>query len=356
MTDHDEPQYRHHYRAEPEDVHLREDGDGETFSIEMPIASTGEVRNEGDDPLTREEIEGMATQLSERQIGVFPQHGRDDTLAGGRYSPFEKLGFWDDGDIRERDGEDADLLVARAVMPDPDSLPATTGRYREALSILKEQAARGISQDASIGWRDDDSFPGGVDLMEASIVGIGADPRTNTEVAQAMARAAVDAGADPEQFVSEVRAVVMGSEPNETDEHDMSEHDTESGESEDSPDDTQDEDTLSAEEFRQEMLDSQRKQLDILESLAEQAGDDKDDEDDDEDEQDADEPDAEQESDDSDEPERSLDELEAEIRDLRKQLNDAEPEDPGADGDERDSDESDDNETEAPSFSFAEAN
>lgn len=349
MTEHDEPQYSHHYRASGADIQIREEEDdngNDVFRIRMPIASTGDVRNEGDDPLTREELAGMARQLSERQIGVFPAHGRDDTLAGGRYSPFEKLGYWDDGDIRERDEGDSDLLVADAVMPDPDSLPDSTGQYREALSILKEQAARGISQDASIGWRDDDGFPGGVDLMEASIVGIGADWRTNTEVATAMARAAVDAGADPEQFVSEVRAVVMGSDPNDTDDI-MSEHETDSGE-DDSPDETQDEDTLGADEFRQEMLDTQRQQLDLLQTLAEQAGDKEEEDDEDDDEQDAEKPESEQ---DSEEDGRDL---AAEIRELREQLADADPDDP--EEDERETDEPDeDSDPEAPSFGFAEA-
>lgn len=419
MTDTNEPQYRHHYRADPDDVELREEEDDGMFTIRMPIASTGEVRNEGDDPLTREEIDGMAQQLEERQIGVFPQHGRDGTIAPGRYSPFEKLGFWTAGEVEERDG--VDLLVAEARMPDPDTLPETTGAYRQGLSILKEQAARGISQDASIGWRDDDSHPGGVDLMETSIVGIGADWRTNSETAQAMARTVVmAANGEPElRHLSEEQRTVArqlvddyreaqgdGSVGNferwlfnvawhEYDENQFHAamtaleeffrettpmedpvsdrfipflngddsgnenmtQDTDTGDGGNEPDDTQDDnDDLDVNEYREQMLAMQETQTELLQSIVddENAGDDDGEDDDEEDEQDADEPDAEQESDDSDEPERSMEDLEAEIRDLREQLNAAEPEDP--DGAERDSDENNETETEAPSFSFAEAN
>lgn len=235
MTDDtDEPTYRQFYRARASDATARlvddESEDG-MMTIRMPIASTGEVRNEGDDPLTRDEIDGMAQQLGERQIGVFPGHGRDGTIASGRYSPFEKLGYWEDATVEEREVErdgtrdTVELLMADAAMPDPDTLP-NLGAYREGLGILKEQAKRGIAQDASIGWRDDDSFPGGVDLMEASIVGIGADWRTNTATESAMARAAVAAGADPDAFVDEVRAAVMGATP-EPDKRHLSEQQAE---------------------------------------------------------------------------------------------------------------------------------
>jgi len=202
MAPTDDSAYRLNHRAAGDDVTIREDleDDEDTFALRMPIASTGDVRNDGDEPLTRSEIDGMAQQINERQIGVFPAHGSDSKIATGRYSPFERMGDWQDGEVESR--SDVDLLMATARMPDPETLPAATGDYREALAILKEQAKRGIAQDSSIGWRDDEDSPGGVDLMEASIVGIGADPRTNTgdESASVAARAAVmgDTGALPE--------------------------------------------------------------------------------------------------------------------------------------------------------------
>ena len=214
MTDTD-GLHRSHYRGGADSVHLREaeevEGDDDMMEIRLPIASTGEVRNEGDDALTMSDLRGMAQQVDSLQTGVFPEHGMSSAVDSGQYSQFEKLGYWSDAGIeREAADDESDLLMATARMPDPETLPAATGDYREALAILKEQAKRGIPIDASIGWREDDAYPGGNDLMEASIVGIGADPRTQTEGGtDALARAAVDAGADPEQFVARVRELVM---------------------------------------------------------------------------------------------------------------------------------------------------
>jgi hypothetical protein len=234
MTTPDESAHRLHYRASGDTVTVREGDEVESedgiFEVRMPIATTGEVRNEGDDPLTRNELNGMARQLNERAIGVFPAHGDDTMVAAGRYSPFEKLGEWSDASIDSRDEEN--VLMATARMPDPETLPAATGDYRQALAILKEQAKRGIAQDASIGWRDDESFPGGVDLMEASIVGIGADWRTNSndDAAEVVARAAVDAGADPEELVAVVRdAVGSASADADTEDSDVSMTDDDPG-------------------------------------------------------------------------------------------------------------------------------
>lgn len=196
MTDTDEPQYRAYHRPDPDRVELREEdgGDGDdggTFRVRMPIATTGEVRNEGDDPLTREELEGMAQQIDERAVGVFGDHGANPDMAGSRYSAFEKLGEWEDPEIQSRDDGDEDELAATARMMDPETLPESTGMLREGLSRLKEQAKREMSLSSSIGWRDDDAYPGGVDLMETSIVGIGADPRTTSQAAIAQARGVV---------------------------------------------------------------------------------------------------------------------------------------------------------------------
>jgi hypothetical protein len=216
----DETEHRTRHRAAGDQIHVREaeevEDDEDVFEIRMPIASTGDVRNDGDDPLTRAELEGMARQIGERAIGVFPAHGMDDMIASGHYSPFERMGDWQAGEFQARseDGDDG-VLMATARMPDPETLPAATGDYREALAILKEQAMRGVAQDSSIGWRDDDSFPGGVDLMEVSIVGIGADWRTNTgdEQAEVVAREAVAAGADPDELVGRVADAVDSERP-----------------------------------------------------------------------------------------------------------------------------------------------
>lgn len=335
MPDPDESAYRRHYRATGDDIRVREgdevESDDGVFEIRMPIASTGEVRNSDDDPLTRAEIDGMARQLSERQVGVFPAHGADDMIAAGRYSPFERLGDWTDAEVESRD--DDDVLMATARMPDPETLPAATNEYRTGLAILKEQAKRGVAQDASIGWREDDSFPGGVDLMEASIVGIGADWRTNTgdDAAEVVARAAVDAGADPEALVDAVtRAVEQDADaPDGTQDNDSM---TDEPTDDDEPADEQDADTTeerSEEEYREQMLQMQETQTELLRELLDREddedGDDEEDEDDDEDdEEQSAEPDDEQDGDEPDETrdvdDEDGDDLREELRTLREEL------------------------------------
>jgi hypothetical protein len=232
MTDTEDRTYRSLFDPPADSVTLRDaeqvENDDGMMEVRMPIASTGAVRNEGDEPLTRNELAGMATQVDDLTRGVFPEHGAGDKISGGHYSQFEKLGYWAGGDVqREASDDGEDLLIATARMPDPETLPAATGDYREALAILKEQAKRGIPISASIGWRSDEDAPGANDLMEASIVGVGADPRTSTEGGtEALARAAVEAGADPDEFVQEVREIVRGESdtdaPEDMDTHEMS--------------------------------------------------------------------------------------------------------------------------------------
>jgi hypothetical protein len=242
MTDTEDRTYRSLYDPPADSVTLRDaeqvENDDGMMEVRMPIASTGAVRNEGDEPLTRNELAGMATQVDDLTRGVFPEHGAGDKISGGHYSQFEKLGYWAGGDVqREASDDGEDLLIATARMPDPETLPAATGDYREALAILKEQAKRGIPISASIGWRADEDAPGGNDLMEASIVGVGADPRTSTEGGtEALARAAVEAGADPDEFVQEVREIVAStSDTDAPEDTDMDTH--EMSDTSDTPDD-----------------------------------------------------------------------------------------------------------------------
>jgi hypothetical protein len=220
MTDTDGTAHRSlHYDAPADAVEFRDSEEVESedglMELRIPIASTGDVRNEGDDPLSTRELRGMAEQINTLSKGVFPEHGKGDFVEYGKYSQFEKLGYWADAELeREAASDGADLLMATARMPDPEPMPKQTGDYRQALAILKEQAVRGIPISASIGWRDDEEMPGGVDLMEASIVGIGADPRTNTGGGeQLVARAAVEAGADPDALVETVRDAVENDRP-----------------------------------------------------------------------------------------------------------------------------------------------
>lgn len=374
MTDtNDEPQYRAYYQADPADITVREIDDEEDglFAIRMPIASTGEVRNEGDEPLTRDEVEGMARQINEQDVGVFLGHGMSDMITGERFGQTERLGNWRDAEIQTREDRDEDadddLLFASAELMDPDTLP-NIGPIRDALGTLKEQAKRGIGISSSIGWSEAEGEPGGNDLMEASIVGIPADPRTVTQSgpAAAVARAAVEAGADPEALVDAVRSVVMEPESGDRDaslneewsealladpghlEAYVEEHggqrfldgfrewlewrETNDMTDEPDPDDEQSgtDDDESTEEERQDdvleqLLELQEAQMDVLQSIDEAVREDDDDdeeEDDDEDENATDEDDDEEDEDDEQSADADTDDEQAadEVADLREQL------------------------------------
>jgi len=201
------PPQRRTFEADGESVEVRQDEESGVFELRMPIASTGEVRNEGDDPLTRGEIDGMAQQIGDGVVSVFPDHGQTPIGGPNRYSIGEKGGEWEDAEVvsAQAADSDADQLVATARMMDPETLSDIP--VREYVGSIKELADRDMSVPSSIGWADDDAAPGGVDLMEASLVGIPADPRTHTEAdtAQVVARAAVDAGADPDALRSALR-------------------------------------------------------------------------------------------------------------------------------------------------------
>jgi len=201
------PPHRRTFEASGDDVEVRQPEDTEdgVFELRLPIASTGEVRNQGDDPLTRDEIDAMARQIGDGVVSVFPDHG-ESALSPSRYSIVEKGGEWREAEITTRDEGDAALLEATARLMDPDTLPDIP--IREMLGTVKELVNRDMSIPASIGWRDDEGAPGGVDLMEASLVGIPADPRTKSgaSASEVVARAAVDAGADPDALVARVKA------------------------------------------------------------------------------------------------------------------------------------------------------
>lgn len=320
MTDDEpdrQPDHRFSRDVPAEAISLRqpEDEDG-VFDVRMPIATTGEVRNEGDDPLSRDELDGMARQIDDRAVPVFLDHGRSAVGGPKRYSAVEKIGEWTEANVRERDADDTDELVATARLMDPETLP-NLGGLREAIGSIREQVKRDFSLSASIGWRDDDSAPGGVDLMEASIVGIGADPRTTSDAAAvALARAATVASEadDPEAVVDRFREVThaMTDEPDESadDADDTTEQDEE-------PEETH----ADAEEFRERMLELQEQQMETLEAIAERVTDEDDDEDEDEEDQAGDD---EEDEDDEDENAAEADDgardLESEIETLREEL------------------------------------
>jgi hypothetical protein len=297
----------------------------------MPIASTGEVRNEGDVPLTRDEVGGMARQINDGSltVGVFVDHGQTNISGAARYSIAERVGEWQDAEVTTRDDRDAELLEATARMMDPDSLPDIP--VRGHLGTVKELAVRDMSVPASIGWGDDGDAPGGVDLMEASVVGIQADKRTHSEASagEVVARAAVDVGADPDALVRKVRAAVDAELPCSDADNDMTDDTNESAD-EQNADHEQDEQTADdgdteqrgMEEEMREMREQMEENTTMTREMHEQmmgddenAGDDgmdEDEEDEDEDEQSADA--------DATDADTDRDALEEEIEDLREEL------------------------------------
>lgn len=305
MTDTDDPQHRVYHQHDADRITVREEIDDEdgVMTVRMPLASTGDVRNEGDDPLTRAELEGMARQINEGVVPAFLDHGSNMDVGGTRYGAAGKMGEWEDAEVDfEASADDEDLLMASVRAMDPETLPAATGALREALAAIKSQLERDMSIASSIGWRDDGRSPGGVDLMEGSIVGVQADPRTvSQDAAVALARAARDANpeADPEALVDSFRAVVMGPDDAGSEARDTM-TDTDTDQSGDDPDNTTDaQDGMDAAEFRETMLELQRQQTETLSTLAADLRENDDDDDDDEDDDDDDE-EGEQASDDPD--------------------------------------------------------
>jgi len=212
MSDHDDPQYRTRHEADPDHVEVREeDGDG-LFRIRMPVTSTAEARDGV--AFDRDRLEGWTRQIETGGVGVFLDHGRNETT-GSRYSALGKVGYWDAPALEERDG--VTDLMADAVIADPSAMGDDVGEIREALAWLKTQAELGIPLSSSVGWSDDTGdreLPGDSDLLEISIVGIPSDPRTSTASAEpaAMARAvsAASSDFDVQTFIRAVEALQDG--------------------------------------------------------------------------------------------------------------------------------------------------
>jgi hypothetical protein len=320
-TDTHRPPHQRTYEATPSNVEVRQNDDNGVFELRMPIASTGDVRNKDDPPLSRDVVDGMAQQINDDglSVGVFVDHG--DTTISGRspYSIAERVGEWQNADITTREnGDEADLLEATARMMDPDSLPDIP--VRGHLGTVKELAQRDMAVPASIGWRDDDDAPGGVDLMEASVVGIQADKRTHSE-AQAkagavVARAATRAGVNADALLREVKAAI-DTETAMTDDTSESADDTDQ-------DEQADDHRADLDETMERLVDLQEEQMEMLRELMGAMDDDDGDDDEEEDDEEnaADDPgeDTTEQSDDDNDDERAADDITSELQDLRDEL------------------------------------
>jgi hypothetical protein len=277
------PPHRRTFEASGDDIEVRQNEESGIFELRMPIASTGEVRNENDDPLTRDEVDGMARQINDGSltVGVFVDHGQTDISGAARYSIAERVGEWQEADVTTRDNGDAELLDATARMMDPDSLPDIP--VRGHLGTVKELAVRDMSVPASIGWADDEDAPGGVDLMEASVVGIQADKRTHSEASaeKIVARAAVEAGAEPDDLMREIRTAIGAESACPDSDNEMSEN-TESAEgsqADQEQEEQTDEQRADMNESINRLVDLQEEQTDMLREMKQAMDDDKDGED-----------------------------------------------------------------------------
>jgi hypothetical protein len=317
-TDTHRPPHQRTYEATPNNVEVRQNDDNGVFELRMPIASTGDVRNKDDPPLSRDEVDGMAQQIGDGVVSVFPDHGQT-AISPNSYSVAEKGGEWQQADVTTRDDGDAQLLEATARLMDPDTLPDIP--IRRILGTIKELATRDMSISASIGWRDDEDAPGGVDLMEASLVGIPADKRTHSEASAGgvVARAATRAGVDADALVREVEAAVdtetaMTNEDNESATGQNA--DTDQGEQ-------ADDHRADLDETMERLVDLQEEQMEMLRELMgamdDDDGDDDEDEDDEENAADGPDEDTTEQSDDNDD-ERAADDITSELQDLRDEL------------------------------------
>jgi hypothetical protein len=213
MTDHHQTvQHRHQHTAPADTIRVRQEtvgDDVEQFVVRMPITSTAEARD--GEAFPRERVDGFREQITAGGIGVFLDHGRNETT-GSRYSALGKMGRLADPELVER-GDATDLDVDFR-FPMPDEIDTEAGTLREVLATLHSQARAGIPLTSSIGWSEDTGerdVPGDAEMLEASIVGIPSDPRTTTASAEpaALARAvsAASSGFDVTTFV---RALTTG--------------------------------------------------------------------------------------------------------------------------------------------------
>lgn len=207
MSTHDDPAQRAHFKASSDAIEVRDEDDDGLIRIRMPVSSTAEARD--GEAFTRERVAGFRDQIESGDIGVFLDHGRSG-ITPARYSALGKVGYWADPELVERGG--ATDLVADAVLLDPADIDADVGELRQALATLQAQAEAGVPLASSVGWDEDTGdrdVPGGADLLEISIVGIPADPRTTTasadEATMARAVSAAAEGFDPVEFIRQLR-------------------------------------------------------------------------------------------------------------------------------------------------------
>lgn len=213
MTDHEDVQHRQTFEARPGDAEVRQpEGEDGLFRVRLPVTSTAEARD--GKAFDGSKVEGFREQIERGDIGVFLDHGRNYDIAESRYSALGKIGYWDDPEVREREGETE--LWPEAVIADPDVMDDDVGEIQSILAWLKRQAELGIPIATSVGWSDetgDRDLPGDSDLLEISIVGIPSDPATTTtaqasaEPATTLARAvsAASSDFDIERFVRELK-------------------------------------------------------------------------------------------------------------------------------------------------------
>jgi hypothetical protein len=213
MSPHDDVEHRTRHEIDPERVEVHDAAEAVDesgmFRIRMPVTSTGEARD--GEAFTRDRLRGFRDQLAAGDIGVFLDHGRNEST-GSRYSALGKIGYWANPDIVEREG--AVELEADAVIADPMAMDMDVGDVRNHIAWLKTQAETGIPLASSVGWSEstgEREVPGDADLLEISIVGIPSDPRTTTasqETAMARAVATAAEGFDPETFVAAYRDAI----------------------------------------------------------------------------------------------------------------------------------------------------
>jgi hypothetical protein len=103
---------------------------------------------------------------------------------------------WRAPELKTAEAGDDTLLIAEAAILDPAELDidGDIGEIRNALHLIKARVQAGIPLSASIGWSETGPDPSDVDVLEVSLVGIGADENaTQSAELPESARSALDA-------------------------------------------------------------------------------------------------------------------------------------------------------------------
>lgn len=168
--------------------------DGPNTYLKVPVSSLAEDRD--GDELSDDGMNRLLTQLEQRPVGLFPNHGQDPGSA--HYDFREMFGAWEGGEL---DGDDTAFGDVRLLRVDKDS-EELVDDAEKLVNRVEQNMPVGFS--IGFGWDEKDAeekSDGGyvfhdLDLMEVSAVGIPSNPEAVVQAGQNVARAIKSAGVD----------------------------------------------------------------------------------------------------------------------------------------------------------------